>query len=69
MITTTFENKSLKVFYKGNLVMEQPFRPTSSGDKPEWQDEKEALDWLVTTINLVTAEQDEKDAFIASLNS
>lgn len=69
MITAKFENKELKVFYNGKQIIDQPFRPTPYGDRPEWQNEKEAMDWLVSNISMITAEQEEKDAFVASLNS
>ena len=45
-ITHTFINNSLEVFKDGVVQINQPFRPTSTGDQPAWETEQEALEWF-----------------------
>lgn len=69
MLTSTFDDKILRVYRDGKQLIEQPFRPTSSGDKPEWTDEQEALDWFIDGNFSIVATQEELDEFVAALNS
>jgi hypothetical protein len=69
MLITTFENKVFKVFRNKKQVIEQPYRPTPSGDRPEWVDEQEALDWFVNESITLVANEEEKAEYIASLGS
>jgi hypothetical protein len=45
MITTNFINNTLEVYKDGMCIINQPFKPTSTGEQPNWASEAEALEW------------------------
>jgi len=45
MITTNFNNGTLEVYKNGQCIISQPFKPTSTGQQPNWENEAEALEW------------------------
>jgi hypothetical protein len=48
-----FEGTSLNVYdYQGTHVVNQPFKPTATGEKLEWQSEEEAVAWAQENLNL-----------------
>jgi len=69
MLTTTFENKVLVVYRDGTALVTQPFKPTSTGDRPEWTNEQEALDWFATDCYKLVATKEEVDELIAAQDS
>jgi hypothetical protein len=50
-------------------VFDRSYKPTSSGERPEWENEQEALDWFTTSFGPLVAEQVEIEEFIAALSS
>ena len=69
MLTSTFENNVLVVYRDGTPLVTQPYKPTSTGDRPEWTNEQEALDWFTTSFAPLVAEEVEIEEFIAALSS
>jgi hypothetical protein len=45
MFTTNFENGVLTVIKDTNIIIVQPFKPTSTGIQQSWAYEQEAIEW------------------------
>ena len=57
-ITTRFVGVAFEALNDDQVIVYQPFKPTSTGDQPAWVDEAEAMAWweTVKTMNGVTEE-------------
>lgn len=45
MFTTNFENGILSIFKDTNILIVQPFKPTSTGIQEPWIDQEQAVAW------------------------
>lgn len=52
MFTTIFENGILSVLKDTNIIIVQPFKPTSTGEQISWINEQEAISWWNTIKHL-----------------
>lgn len=52
-IATRYSNGNFEVLKDGNVIVSQPFKPTSTGEQLPWANEAEAVAWWNASKDLI----------------